>query len=53
MVGSGGADRLFGDKSDDAVNSKDGVNGSDSLDGGSGADTKVTDNTEKAIVGFP
>jgi len=30
------------------------VNGNDTLDGGAGtADTKVTDTTEKSIVGFP
>jgi Ca2+-binding RTX toxin-like protein len=53
VVGSGGADSLFGDENDDAVNSKDGVKGNDSLDGGSGTDTKVSDATEKSIVGFP
>jgi Ca2+-binding RTX toxin-like protein len=53
VVGSGGADSLFGDENDDTVNSKDGVNGNDSLDGGAGTDTKVTDTTEKSIVGFP
>ena len=34
-------------------NSVDGVSGNDSLDGGAGTDTKVTDQTEKSIVGFP
>jgi hypothetical protein len=29
------------------------VCGNDSLDGGAGTDTKVTDPTEKSIVGFP
>jgi bacillolysin len=54
VVGSGGADFLYGEDGADAVNSKDGVNGNDSLDGGAGtADTKVTDTTEKSIVGFP
>jgi Ca2+-binding RTX toxin-like protein len=53
VVGSGGADSLFGDENDDALNSKDGVKGNDSLDGGSGTDTKVSDATEKSIVGFP
>jgi hypothetical protein len=53
VVGSEGADSLFGDENDDAVNSKDGVKGNDSLDGGDGTDTKVTDRTEKSIVGFP
>jgi Ca2+-binding RTX toxin-like protein len=53
VVGSGGADFLYGEDGTDTVNSKDGVNGNDSLDGGSGPDTKVTDTTEKSIVGFP
>jgi Ca2+-binding RTX toxin-like protein len=53
VVGSGGADTLKGEDGDDTVNSKDGVNGNDSLDGGGGTDTKVTDTTEKSIVGFP
>ena len=53
VVGGGGADSLFGDENDDAVNSKDSVKGNDSLDGGAGTDTKVTDRTEKSIVGFP
>jgi len=53
LKGEGGADKLFGGAGDDTVNSKDGVNGNDSLDGGPGTDTKVTDTTEKSIVGFP
>jgi Ca2+-binding RTX toxin-like protein len=53
VIGSGGADKLFGDENDDAVNSKDNVNGNDSLNGGTGTDTKVTDATEKSMVGFP
>ena len=53
VVGSGGADFLYGEDGADAVNSKDSVNGNDSLDGGAGTDTKVTDATEKSIVGFP
>jgi probable HAF family extracellular repeat protein len=53
VIGSGGADSLFGEDGNDAVNSKDGTNGNDSLDGGSGTDTKVTDTTERSIVGFP
>jgi hypothetical protein len=53
VIGSGGADTLNGEGGADTVNSKDGVNGNDSLDGGSGTDTKVTDATEKSIVGFP
>ena len=53
VIGSGGADTLKGENGDDTVNSKDGKNGNDSLDGGAGTDTKVTDATEKSIVGFP
>jgi alpha-tubulin suppressor-like RCC1 family protein/subtilisin family serine protease len=53
VIGSGGADTLKGEDGDDALNSKDGVKGNDSLDGGAGTDTKVTDSTEKSIVGFP
>jgi hypothetical protein len=53
VIGSGGADTLKGEDGADTVNSKDGVNGNDSLDGGAGTDTKVTDTTEKSIVGFP
>jgi glucose/arabinose dehydrogenase/Ca2+-binding RTX toxin-like protein len=47
------ADSLYGGDDNDSLNSKDGVNGNDSLDGGLGIDTKVTDATEKSIVGFP
>ncbi len=53
VIGSGGADTLKGEDGDDTVNSKDNVSGNDSLDGGAGTDTKVTDATEKSIVGFP
>jgi glucose/arabinose dehydrogenase/PKD repeat protein len=53
VIGSGGADTLKGEDGADTVNSKDGVSGNDSLDGGAGIDTKVTDATEKSIVGFP
>jgi glucose/arabinose dehydrogenase/Ca2+-binding RTX toxin-like protein len=53
VVGGGGADTLRGEDGADTINSKDGVNGNDSLDGGAGTDTKVTDTTEKSIVGFP
>jgi N-acetylglucosamine-6-sulfatase len=53
VIGDGGDDSLFGGDGADTVNSKDGVNGNDSLDGGAGTDTKVTDTTEKSIVGFP
>jgi Ca2+-binding RTX toxin-like protein len=53
VVGGGGADTLEGEDGADTVNSKDGVNRNDSLDGGLGTDTKVTDSTEKSVVGFP
>src|SRR5829696_1353262 len=53
LRGDAGNDKLFGGAGDDVVNSKDGVNGNDSLDGGTGTFTKVTDATEKSIVGFP
>jgi Ca2+-binding RTX toxin-like protein len=53
VIASGGADFLYGEGGDDTVNSKDGVSGNDSLNGGAGTDTKVTDATEKSIVGFP
>jgi Ca2+-binding RTX toxin-like protein len=53
VIGSGGADTLKGEDGNDTVNSKDGISGNDSLYGGTGTDTKVTDATEKSIVGFP
>jgi Ca2+-binding RTX toxin-like protein len=53
VVGGSGADTLKGDDGADTINSKDGVNGNDSLDGGAGTDTKVTDASEKSVVGFP
>ena len=51
--GGGGADGLYGEAGNDALNSRDGVSGNDTLDGGTGTDTRVTDPTEKSIVGFP
>ena len=53
VKGSGGADSLYGQDGNDALNSRDGVSGNDSLNGGTGTDTKVTDPTEKSMVGFP
>jgi Ca2+-binding RTX toxin-like protein len=53
VIGGGGDDFLYGQDGDDTVNSKDGVNGNDTLKGGTGTDTKITDATEKSIVGFP
>ena len=44
---------IAGQDGNDALNSQDGVSGNDSLNGGAGTDTKVTDATEKSIVGFP
>jgi Ca2+-binding RTX toxin-like protein len=51
--GGPNADSLYGGDGNDSLNSKDRVNGNDSLDGGTGTDTKVTDATEKSLVGFP
>jgi PKD repeat protein len=51
--GGGGADNLYGNDGNDALDSKDGVSGNDLLDGGPGTDTKLTDATEKSVVGFP
>ena len=53
MKGDTGTDALYGEDGNDTLNSQDGVGGNDSLDGGPGTDTKVTDVTEKSIVGFP
>jgi glucose/arabinose dehydrogenase len=53
VKGNAGDDDLYGQDGNDALNSQDGVSGNDSLDGGPGTDTKVTDLTEKSIVGFP
>lgn len=53
LVGGAGADNMFGLAGADTINSRDGVNGNDSLSGGPGTDTKITDATEKSIVGFP
>ena len=53
VTGGAGADSLYGGDGNDSLNSKDGINGNDSLDGGAGTDAKITDATEKSIVGFP
>jgi Ca2+-binding RTX toxin-like protein len=53
VKGNTGADNLYGQDGNDALDSRDGVSGNDSLNGGAGTDTKVTDATEKSIVGFP
>ena len=53
VIGGGGADSLYGEDGNDALHSRDGVNANDTLDGGPGTDTKVTDATEKSMVGFP
>jgi PKD repeat protein len=53
VKGGGGADSLYGQDGNDTLNSRDGVSGNDTLNGGAGTDTKVTDPTEKSIVGFP
>ena len=51
--GGTGADSLHGNDGNDGLDSKDGVSGNDSLDGGTGTDTKVTDATERFVIGFP
>jgi TolB protein len=53
--GAEGSDKSYGGSGDDILNSRDGVSGNDSLDGGThvNSDKKVTDTTEKSIVGFP
>jgi glucose/arabinose dehydrogenase len=53
LRGNGGADSLYGEGGNDTLDSRDGVSGNDTLNGGSGTDTKVTDPTERSIVGFP
>jgi Ca2+-binding RTX toxin-like protein len=53
VTGNGGSDTLNGQEGNDTLNSQDGVSGNDTLDGGAGTDTKLTDATEKSIVGFP
>jgi Ca2+-binding RTX toxin-like protein len=53
VKGSGGADSLYGQDGNDTLDSRDGVSGNDSLSGGAGTDTKVTDATERSIVGVP
>jgi glucose/arabinose dehydrogenase len=53
LKGNAGDDELYGENGKDKLNSRDGVRGNDFLDGGAGTDTKVTDPTEKSIVGFP
>lgn len=55
LIGGAGPDRSYGDGGDDTLNSRDGVGGNDTLYGGThvSGDKKVTDATEKSIVGFP
>jgi probable HAF family extracellular repeat protein len=53
VIGGAGADSLYGEGGNDTVNSKDGSSGNDLLSGGGGTDTKITDATERTIVGFP
>src|SRR5215207_2018195 len=54
VIGNAGSDKLFGG-GDDTVNSRDTLSGNDALDGGThvAGDKKVTDPTEKPIVGRP
>ncbi|HSK82101.1 MAG TPA: PQQ-dependent sugar dehydrogenase [Rubrobacter sp.] len=53
LKGNAGDDELYGENGKDKLNSRDGVRGNDYLDGGAGSDTRTTDPTERAIVGFP
>jgi glucose/arabinose dehydrogenase/PKD repeat protein len=53
VKGNAGDDELYGENGKDKLNSRDGVRGNDYLDGGAGSDTRTTDPTERAIVGFP
>jgi Ca2+-binding RTX toxin-like protein len=55
VIGNDGPDTLFGGNGDDTLNSKDSVSANDSLSGGThvAGDKKVTDATEKTVVGFP
>jgi glucose/arabinose dehydrogenase/PKD repeat protein len=53
VKGNAGDDELYGENGKDKLNSRDGVRGNDFLDGGPGIDTRTTDPTERAIVGFP
>jgi Ca2+-binding RTX toxin-like protein len=54
VIGNAGSDRLFGGGGDDTVDSRDTINANGALDGGThvAGDKKVTDSTEKSIVGF-
>ena len=55
MIGGDGSDESYGGFGDASLNSRDGVEGNDSLDGGVHirGDRKVSDATEKSLVGFP
>jgi glucose/arabinose dehydrogenase/PKD repeat protein len=53
LKGGLGSDTMYGEDGNDALDSKDGVSGNDSVDGGAGTDTKITDATEKSVLGFP
>jgi hypothetical protein len=52
-VSGNGADSLYEQVSNDALNSRDGVSGNDTLDEGLGTDMRTTDLTERMIIGFP
>ena len=52
-VRGNGAHPLYGQHSNDALNSRDAVSGNDTLDGGQGKDTRTTDPTERTIIRFP
>jgi Ca2+-binding RTX toxin-like protein len=53
LVGGAGADSMSALAGNDTLNSRGRVNGNDTLSGGPGTDTKITDATEKPMVGFP
>jgi hypothetical protein len=56
VIGIAGSDKRFGGSGDDTLNSsRDTINANDSFDGGThvSSDKKVTDSTEKSILGFP
>jgi hypothetical protein len=52
-VRGNGADSLYGQDSNDALNSRDKISANDTLNGGPGTDMRTTDPTERTNVGFP
>jgi hypothetical protein len=60
VTGNRGADSLYGQDSNGALNSRDAVSANDTLDGAPATDTRTTDLTERTItnreddyIGFP